>query len=144
VVEAARVILLLGVEPKDGNQGQHARTASVRSIITVALLGCLAFASHALAQDVPGIENCMAEKQIERRTGCLQSNINFLKTQITTEAGKAKADAQARLDDAGKQIDALKLLVAGLQSQLKQVQADLADVKAKAAPNHLPNEPPSK
>jgi hypothetical protein len=105
----------------------------VRSMITLTLLGCFALASDALAQDVPGIENCMAEKLIERRTGCLQSNINFLKTQITTEVGKARADAQAKLDDAGKQIEALKLLAAGLQAQLKQVQADLADAKAKAA-----------
>lgn len=80
----------------------------------------------------------MAEKQIERRTGCLQSNINFLKTQISTEVGKAKAEAQTKLDDAAKQIDALKLLVTGLQAQLKQVQSDLADAKAKLA------KPPSK
>ena len=80
----------------------------------------------------------MAEKQIERRTGCLQSNINFLKTQISTEVGKAKAEAQAKLDDAAKQIEALKLLVAGLQTQLKQVQSDLADTKAKLS------KPPSK
>ena len=111
----------------------------MRSMIKIIGMGCvLASASTALAQDVPGIENCMAEKQIERRTGCLQSNINFLKTQITTEVGKAKADAQAKLDDAGKQIDALKLLVTGLQAQLKQVQADLADAKKAAA------KPPSK
>lgn len=106
----------------------------MRSMIMLTLLGCsLACSSRAFAQDVPGIENCMAEKQIERRTGCLQSNINFLKAQITTEVGKARAEAQGKLDDAGKQIDALKLLVAGLQAQLKQVQADLADAKAKAA-----------
>src|SRR5215831_1074869 len=113
---------------------------SARSLIALAVLGCaLAVPGPAPAQDVPGIENCMAEKQIERRTGCLQSNINFLKTQITTEVGKAKAEAQAKLDDAAKQIDALKLSLSGLQAQLKQVQADLADAKAKAAPK-----PPSK
>ena len=105
----------------------------MRSMIAGTLLCCFVFSGPALAQDVPGIENCMAEKQIERRTGCLQSNINFLKTQIATEVGKARADAQARLDEAGKQIDALKLLVAGLQAQLKQVQADLADAKKAAA-----------
>ena len=111
----------------------------MRSTITLAVFGCaLALPMSALAQDVPGIENCMAEKQIERRAGCLQSNINFLKTQITAEVGKAKAEAQAKLDDAAKQIDALKLLVTGLQAQLKQVQADLADTKAKAS------RPPSK
>ena len=73
----------------------------------------------------------MAEKQIERRTGCLQSNINFLKTQIGAEVGKARSEAQARIDDAAKQIDALKLQVVGLQAQLKQVQADLADARAR-------------
>jgi septal ring factor EnvC (AmiA/AmiB activator) len=109
-------------------------------MIALVVLGyALGLSAHALAQDVPGIENCMAEKQIERRTGCLQSNINFLKVQITTEVGKARAEAQAKLDDAVKQIDALKLQVVGLQAQLKQVQADLADVKAKASPK-----PPSK
>lgn len=108
-------------------------------ILLAASCSALGLSERVLAQDVPGIENCMAEKQNERRTGCLQSNINFLKTQITTEVAKAKAEAQAKLDDAAKQIDALKLLVAGLQAQLKQVQADLADVKAKADPK-----PPSK
>src|SRR5262249_29468730 len=105
----------------------------MRTMIIVAVSGCaLVLSASAFAQDVPGIENCMAEKQIERRTGCLQSNINFLKTQLTAEVGKARAEAQAKLDDAAKQIDALRLLVSGLQAQLKQVQADLADAKAKA------------
>jgi multidrug resistance efflux pump len=103
-----------------------------RPRIALVVIGyAIAAANYASAQDVPGIENCMAEKQIERRTGCLQSNINFLKTQITTEVGKAKADVQVKLDDAAKQIDALKLLVSTLQAELKQVQADLADAKAK-------------
>ncbi len=121
------MILPLGAAPASG--------ASARSLIALAVLSCaLAGSGFALAQDVPGIENCMAEKQIERRTGCLQSNINFLKTQITTEVGKARTEAQAKLDDATKQIDALKLLVSGLQAQLKQLQTDLADARAKANP----------
>jgi multidrug resistance efflux pump len=124
MAEAAGVIF-----PPSGAAG---RRPSARSLIALMVLGgTLAASGSALAQDVPGIENCMAEKQIERRTGCLQSNINFLKTQITTEVGRAKVEAQAKLDDAAKQIDALKLLVAGLQAQLKQVQADLADARAK-------------
>ena len=111
----------------------------MRSTIMLGFIGCaLAFAGQASAQDVPGIENCMAEKQIERRTGCLQSNINFLKTQISTEVGRARAESQAKLDDAAKQIDALKLLVAGLQAQLKQLQADVAAAKGKAEPPKPP------
>ncbi len=130
MAEAAGVIL-----PSSGAD----RRGAARSLIALAVLGCaLAAPRTALAQDVPGIENCMAEKQIERRTGCLQSNINFLKTQIGIEVGKAKAEAQAKIDEAAKQIDALKLLVAGLQAQLKQVQSDLDDAKAKLS------KPPSK
>src|SRR5437773_361986 len=30
------------------------------------------------AQDVPGIEICTVEKTMERRTSCLQSNVDFL------------------------------------------------------------------
>jgi hypothetical protein len=106
----------------------------MRLMITFALGGCAlaAVANPVIAQDVPGIENCMAEKQIERRTGCLQSNINYLKTVIATEVGKARAEAQAKLDDAAKQTDVLKLVVSGLQAQLKQLQADVAEAKRKA------------
>jgi hypothetical protein len=130
MAETTGVILRAG---RDVGTTMQAAGGLRRLMMAVAVLGCtLAVLDGAQAQDVPGIENCMAEKQIERRTGCLQSNINFLKTQLTTEVGKAKAEAQARLDDAAKQIDALKLLVAGLQAQLKQVQIDLADAKAKA------------
>jgi multidrug resistance efflux pump len=106
----------------------------MRLIITFALVGCALAArtNPASAQDVPGIENCMAEKQIERRTGCLQSNINYLKTAIAAETGKARTEAQAKLDDAAKQIDALRLVVSGLQAQIKQLQADVAEAKRKA------------
>ena len=110
----------------------------MRTFVAFVAIAGIVSATSALAQDVPGIENCMAEKQIERRTGCLQSNINYLKTHIATEVGKAKAEAQAKLDDAAKQIDALKLLVAGLQAQLKQLQADVADAKRKAEPAKPP------
>ena len=135
MAEAAGVILL----PAQGaGSGGSARSLIALPVLLAVLGSALAASSAALAQDVPGIENCMAEKQIERRTGCLQSNINFLKTQISTEVGKAKAEAQAKLDDAARQIDVLKLLVTGLQAQLKQVQSDLADTKAKLS------KPPSK
>ena len=34
--------------------------------------------SGAHAQDVRGLEVCTAEKQMDRRTGCLQANIDYL------------------------------------------------------------------
>jgi hypothetical protein len=83
------------------------------------------------AQDVPGIEICTVEKTMERRTSCLQSNVDFLQKTIT----KLNLDHQQKLDAAARQIDALKTTVAGLQKLLGDLQAAQAktaeDVKKK-------------
>ncbi len=42
---------------------------------TVVLTGCMLTPADARAQDVPGIEICTVEKTMERRTSCLQSNV---------------------------------------------------------------------
>ncbi|MCA1389435.1 hypothetical protein I6F20_10215 [Bradyrhizobium sp. IC3123] len=72
-----------------------------------------------LAQDVPGIEICTVEKTMERRTSCLQSNVDFLQKTIT----KLSLDHQQKLDVANRQIDALKTAIAGLQKTLLDLQA---------------------
>src|SRR3954447_13992167 len=74
---------------------------------------------RAYAQDVPGIEICTVEKTMERRTSCLQSNVDFLQKTI----GKLTLDHQQKLDAANRQIDALKTGVAGLQKTLGDLQA---------------------
>lgn len=107
------------------------------------LTGCLlalTIAGPVLAQDVPGIEICTAEKTMERRTGCLQSNIDFLKTTIT----KTSLDSQQRLDAANRQIEALKATVASLQKKVEELQA--AKEAAKEAPKASPDkkDPPAK
>jgi hypothetical protein len=84
------------------------------------------------AQDVPGIEICTVEKTMERRTSCLQSNINFLQTTIN----KLNADHQQKIDAANRQIDALKAMVASLQKSVVDLQAaqkKMADDLAKKA-----------
>ena len=85
----------------------------------------------ARAQDVPGIEICTVEKTMERRTSCLQSNVDFLQKTIT----KLNLDHQQKLDAAARQIDALKTSLAGLQKTLGDLQAAQAriaeDVKKK-------------
>ncbi len=88
-------------------------------------------AGPALAQDVPGIEICTAEKTMERRTGCLQSNVDFLKATIT----KASLESQQRIDAANRQIEALKTAVASLQEKLEELQA------AKEAPKASTDKP---
>src|SRR5579859_746351 len=71
------------------------------------------------AQDVPGIEICTAEKTMERRTSCLQSNVEFLQKTIA----KLALDHQQKLDASNRQIDALKASVIALQKVVDDLKA---------------------
>jgi len=71
------------------------------------------------AQDVPGIEICTVEKTMERRTSCLQSNVDFLQKSIT----KLNLDHQQKIDAANRQIEALKATVVSLKKTLGDIQA---------------------
>lgn len=88
---------------------------------------------RALAQDIPGIEICTVEKTMERRTSCLQSNVDFLQKTIT----KLTIDHQQKIDAANRQIEALKAMVAGLQKVIVDLQAAhkqmAEDIKAQPA-----------
>src|SRR5260370_27969413 len=91
----------------------------------IALVASVAFAPYMLglagarAQDVPGIEICTVEKTMERRTSCLQSNVDFLQKTLT----KLAADHQQKLDAAKAQIESLKATVASLQKIVDDLQA---------------------
>ncbi len=80
---------------------------------------CWLTAITARAQDVPGIEICTVEKTMERRTGCLQSNVEFLQRTISRLA----ADHQQKLDAAKAQIESLKAIVVSLQKTVDDLQA---------------------
>src|SRR6195952_6024424 len=80
---------------------------------------CALSSGSADAQDVPGIEICTVEKTMERRTSCLQSNVDFLQKTI----GKLTADHQQKLDAANRQIEGLKSAVASLQKIIEEQQA---------------------
>ena len=71
------------------------------------------------AQDVPGIEICTVEKTMERRTSCLQSNVEFLQKTIV----KLTLDHQQKLDAANRQIEALKVNLTALQKTVSDLQA---------------------
>ena len=73
----------------------------------------------AQAQDVPGIEICTVEKTMERRTSCLQSNVDFLQKTIQ----KLAADHQQKLDAANRQIEGLKAALTSLQKIVDDLQA---------------------
>src|ERR1700709_2199403 len=85
----------------------------------IVLASCILASAPTRAQDVPGIEICTVEKTMERRTSCLQSNVDFLQKTIA----KLGADHQQKLDAANRQIEALKSSVAGLQKIVEDLQA---------------------
>ncbi len=95
-------------------------------------------ATLAIAQDVPGIEICTVEKTMERRTSCLQSNIDFLQKTMT----KLTLDHQQKIDAANRQIGALKTGLAGLQKTVSDLQA--AQVKMAEDVKKKQDAPPPK
>jgi len=102
-------------------------------VLTIAVVcGLPSVVAH--AQDVPGIEICTAEKTMERRTSCLQSNVNFLQKTIT----KLGIDSQQKIDAAVRQIDVLKARVAELQKTVADLQVAQ---KKPAAPAPAKSEP---
>jgi hypothetical protein len=100
----------------------------------IATLLMAAFPAGVHAQDVPGIEICTVEKTMERRTSCLQSNVDFLQKTIT----KLTSDHQQKIDAANRQVEALKSAVAGLQKMVAELQTAQSkaadDAKKTAAP----------
>lgn len=90
------------------------RIVLVASIVLAPLL-----LTPACAQDVPGIEICTVEKTMERRTSCLQSNVDFLMKTINRLSGEQRQ----KLDAANRQIDGLKSAVVSLQKTVEDLQA---------------------
>jgi hypothetical protein len=100
-----------------------------RMLLVMAMM--VAGTALARAQDVPGIEICTVEKTMERRTSCLQSNIDFLKKTID----KLRFEQQQRLDVAKLQINMLAAAFAELQKKFDEAQSQ----KAAAAPASAPD-----
>ena len=111
------------------------RTVTIWSLTMI--VACELFSGVARAQDVPGIEICTAEKTMERRTSCLQSNVNFLQKTIT----KLGIDSQQKIDAANRQIEALKSTIADLQKTVTELQAAQ---RKQAAPPPAAKPAPSK
>jgi hypothetical protein len=122
----------------------HALEAFETRILMIAPMARITFVAFALlmaslpatvhAQDVPGIEICTVEKTMERRTSCLQSNVDFLQKTIN----KLTTDHLQKIDAANRQIEALKGAVIGLQKVVSDMQAEqkktAEDAKKPAAP----------
>jgi flagellar motility protein MotE (MotC chaperone) len=92
----------------------------------IAIIWILPVRAH--AQDVPGIEICTVEKTMERRTSCLQSNVDFLQKTIT----KLALDQQRRVDAAIRQIEGLKATVASLEKLVEEQKKAIEEARKAA------------
>jgi hypothetical protein len=104
----------------------------MRGLLRVAVVFVLVASTTAPAQDVPGIELCTHETRMDRRTGCLQSNIEYLQALIAKNAAAAQQKANAAVGE----IAALKADVAVLRATLAALQArvDKLEIAAKPRP----------
>lgn len=79
----------------------------------------LAGVAAAPAQDIAGVEDCTKTAGLDRRTGCLQANVNFLQRTMTRNA----LEAHRRLQAAEAEITALKATLAVLRKQMDELQS---------------------
>ncbi len=82
----------------------------------------------AIAQDIPGLEICTAEKQMDRRTGCLQANVEYLQRAL----GKLANDTQNKIAATERELAAARNEVGELKATVEKLRVELAQTKAKA------------
>lgn len=113
-----------------GFQAAFSRTAVSRTFMVWA---CLALVSApASAQDVRGLEVCTAEKQMERRTGCLQANVEFLQqrlNKVALDAQQRQAASEREINAAKAQLASATREIAALKDALARLQAQVGDLQ---------------
>ena len=111
--------------------------------IVLGVLLIVSSACAAYAQDVPGIEICTVDKTWERRTSCLQSNVDFLVKTIN----KMKSDQDQKLDASRRLIEAQNNAIVALQKTVAELQggkkSDAATAPAKDATHAIKDAPAS-
>jgi len=83
-------------------------------------------AAAAQAQDIAGIEDCTKTSGLDKRTGCLQSNVNFLQRLVTKNA----LESLQKLNAANAEIVALKSEVAGLKGLAANLRKTVEQLQA--------------
>ena len=100
------------------------------------VMGALMLAASATAQAIRGLEICTAEKDMARRTSCLQSNVELLQQELTRQTRRAAEErAAAGKENAALKADlaTLKADLAALKTALVKAQDEIADLKKKPA-----------
>ena len=107
----------------------YRRKYASRLWVTAALMfGALL--SPVAAQDIRGIEKCTAEAQMERRTGCLQANVEFLHQALA----KLERDTREKINALTRDLAASRTEIATLKSTVTKLDGELAQLRAKADP----------
>jgi hypothetical protein len=87
--------------------------------------------SSVAAQDIRGLELCTAETRMERRTGRLQANIEFLQQALI----KLTRETQDKIAAADQDIATARAEIAVLKATLAKLNSELVHMKANAQPN---------
>lgn len=98
-----------------------------RSLRFAVMMLLASMSARATAQDIPGLEACTAEKQMERRTGCLQSNDDFLQRTLS----KLSRETQAKLAASDRDLAAARAEIATLKSAVEKLTGELMRMKEK-------------
>jgi hypothetical protein len=87
--------------------------------------------SPVAAQDIRGMERCTAETRMERRTGCLQANVEFLQQALI----KLARETQDKMTATDRDLAAARAEIAALKSTVEKLNSELTQMKANAEPN---------
>ena len=92
----------------------------------------------AQAQDIAGMEDCTKTSGLDKRTGCFQSNVEFLHRLVT----KNTVDAQQKLSAATAEIGQLKKDVAGLRADVASLQTNVSKLQTSVDQLHQASKKP--
>jgi chromosome segregation ATPase len=87
----------------------------------------MAPSSPAAAQDIRGLEICTTEKQMDRRTACLQADVEFLQQALS----KLERESDEKVAAAERNLAAARAEIAALRSTIEKLANELAQIKAK-------------
>ena len=112
--------------------------SATRRFVRLALLAL--FAQPAAAQDLRGLEHCSAEKNLERRTSCQQSNIDFLQQRLNRMA----QEMQQKQSAAERELAAVKAQLAAATSEIAGLKTVIADLRRQIGELHKTKTAPEK
>jgi hypothetical protein len=110
---------------KSQRRSHSSRAARLTYAAAFLVVACLV---PAVGQDIRGLEVCTAEKQLDRRTGCLQANVEFLQQALT----KLARETQDRMAKADHDLATAQAEITELKSTLAKLNTELGQMKVKA------------